>query len=571
MRNNVTIGMTGDQFVNSLNSDLNHYETVIDGDSEIPMTLNPTIIFALDNKFSNWTDFNNSGFVQRLYRESFIYSLIKLMINKNDTFLLESNTRVTDVQKVVSENITVELSAPGYIAKNVTFKLVKSTTANMRNKYLSVLAMGDSWSGQSYQDFGYWFNIDPTAWGKGYHYPALIGKMIEMINLDMTAYSVNDPKIGYNILGTVLPATRKATWRGQTKTFNAGCEGRGGYTAASYLRHCTNIRPTSTSYVTGWFTKGAQAWDSLGLGKKIVWNTTSEANGYDSYTGTAYTTYTGSVSQLELIRSTPHGYYLPDLTQELWNALKYNNMGYVLGSSYSIGENVAVMAAMKDLIEVNPLNPFFDVAVARSTGTYAFSITKYISRYRTLDDSGVRLTLQSPTVGTKVTDVAAYDVNTPTNFVIEVSGNDLNAFGQTSVADNVTKVLADIQQLVAKAKADLPTSYIAILPQRALGTLFDYDNLVGYKLQAGNARIAYYHALIAALLAVYNVEVTDRVSLLSSFFTLPVGGSTSYPTIDLMTGNNVRVNAADADHPDLLGLYSLAYDVLSWVAYTKSL
>lgn len=538
---------------------------------EVPVTLNPTIIFALDNKFSNWTDTNNSGFVQRLYRESFIYSLIKLMINKNDTHLLETNTRVTDVQKVVSENVTVELSASGYISKNVTFKLVKSATANMRNKYLSILAMGDSWTSQSYQDLGYWFNIDPTAWGKDFHYSALIGKMIEMINLDMTAYNANDTKIVYNILGTVLPASRKAVWRGQTKTFNAGCEGRGGYSAASYLRHCCNVRPLATSYVTGWFTKGAQAWDSLGLGKKIVWNSTSEANGYDYYTGTAYTAYTGSAAQLELIRITPHGYYLPDLTQELWNALKNNNMGYTLGSSYSSGENATVMAAMKDLIEVNPLNPFFDATVARSTGTYGFSVAKYISRYRTLDDSGMRLTLQSPTIGTKVTDVNAYDVNTPTNFVIEVSGNDLDAYGQISLADNVTKVKADIQQIVAKAKSDLPTSYIAIMPQRALGILFDYDNMVGYKLQSGNTRIAFYHALIASLLATYSSEITDRVSLLSSFFTLPVGCSTSYPTTDLMTGNNVRVNAADAGHPDLLGLYSLAYDVLSWVAYTKSL
>jgi len=67
----------------------------------------------------------------------------------------------------------------------------------------------------------------------------------------------------------------------------------------------------------------------------------------------------------------------------------------------------------------NAGNPFWDAANSR------FSIAAYLSKYRTLDDNGVRLDPSSPLKGTLVTDVTAFDVCRPTHITLATGTNDM--------------------------------------------------------------------------------------------------------------------------------------------------
>lgn len=106
----------------------------------------------------------------------------------------------------------------------------------------------------------------------------------------------------------------------------------------------------------------------------------------------------------------------------------------------------------------NGVNGFYD---ADKVGSVKFSLAKYLSRYRTMTDTGVRLSQSDPSKGTEVTDVTAYDVCTPTHFTIQLGFNDVASEFRTN-----------LPLLINAIKTEFPNMIILISMIDASGTLF---------------------------------------------------------------------------------------------------
>lgn len=104
-------------------------------------------------------------------------------------------------------------------------------------------------------------------------------------------------------------------------------------------------------------------------------------------------------------------------------------------------------------------NYFYDSA---KTGV-KFSLSKYLSNYKTLADDGVTRLQVGSTAGTLVTDVNAYDVCTPTHVVIQLGFNDAEV-------DFIT----NLQLMINSIKSEYPDMIIIVSTIDAAGTYFPY-------------------------------------------------------------------------------------------------
>jgi hypothetical protein len=104
------------------------------------------------------------------------------------------------------------------------------------------------------------------------------------------------------------------------------------------------------------------------------------------------------------------------------------------------------------------VNNFYD---ATKPGAVKFSLAKYLSRFRTMDDNGNRLSMSDPTRGTDVTNVNDWDVCTPTHITIQLSFNDVVAEFKTNIV-----------LLIATIKSEFPNMIILLSIIDASGTLF---------------------------------------------------------------------------------------------------
>ena len=97
------------------------------------------------------------------------------------------------------------------------------------------------------------------------------------------------------------------------------------------------------------------------------------------------------------MRTTCHGYYDADPSEELWNwivnvkglkTFNYNDEQVTFSDSYTAEDDEKQKKAVKYLCE-NPENPFFDInTVISSNGSYAFNIETYLNRYKTINSEG---------------------------------------------------------------------------------------------------------------------------------------------------------------------------------------
>ena len=118
-------------------------------------------------------------------------------------------------------------------------------------------------------------------------------------------------------------------------------------------------------------------------------------------------------------------------------------------------------------------NPFYD---ASESGEIKFSISKYIERYRTLDDNGKRLSLGNGT-GTEINADLLNKLNvcTPTHIIINIGHND---FYQRSADE----YYSDLKKFVAKIRSELPNAYIGIMATMPLVGSYHrdlYHNIIG--------------------------------------------------------------------------------------------
>lgn len=112
----------------------------------------------------------------------------------------------------------------------------------------------------------------------------------------------------------------------------------------------------------------------------------------------------------------------------------------------------------------NDGNPFYDSSLAT---TNKLSIEKWLERYRTMDDSGNRLSIDSPNIGTEIdaTALARYNVCTPDVVVINLGHNDFYQYDVSAYFDYYDGVIAQIRSELQDAYivvcVTMPTVYCA--------------------------------------------------------------------------------------------------------------
>lgn len=243
----------------------------------------------------------------------------------------------------------------------------------------------------------------------------------------------------------------------------------------------------------------------------------------------------------------------------------------LLGLGNGTGTDYTGTAAQKDLIaQTSEIytgteadykgNPFFD---QNKTGNNRFSISKWLERYRTLDDNGNRLALGNGT-GTKVTssNINTLNVCTPTHFLWQTG---LNDWSQVSVA----QYIADMDIMVSEVKAQLPNVKIAI-------TLFADDPGTYFKElypDISDSDMRYLHdrtrPYITALFEHF-ANSTD-VELLPFYFVMPPAVSLSYRWVKNDEGRQVKVPFGPASndyHSNGYAHTAWGHQLYAWIKST---
>lgn len=255
-------------------------------------------------------------------------------------------------------------------------------------------------------------------------------------------------------------------------------------------------------------------------------------------------------------------------SQETWDAL---GLGNGTGKDFiNTQENRTLISRT---CEVNtaqyPGNPFFDNS---KLGTNKFSISKWLERYRTIDDvTGVKMELGNPNLGTYITTQDRLDkinVAIPTHVIIQLGTNDLS-FIQTD------EHLKNLRELITELKSQIPGVFIAISPNpKRAGTLLEeyYPNLKNIETSSNT---------VTSLLDVFNshkeefleTEEANRLYLLSTVSITPTAYSfnlkpynDAIDTPDFKT--NIYTSFYDNVHLSYQAHICWSYQMYSWIKYT---
>ena len=215
-------------------------------------------------------------------------------------------------------------------------------------------------------------------------------------------------------------------------------------------------------------------------------------------------------------------------------------------------------------------NSFYDVD---KVGTNKFSLSKYLSRHKTLDDNGTtRLTLGT-TSGTLVTNVNDYDVCTPNIVIIQLGFND-------SEVDYVSNLTAMINRI----KEEYPSMIIGLSQIDVSGTYFP-DSFPEWDSAQSDINIltqVYLKRLHEKMTRVFNAvkaleNETNRIFIIPSGFIQPTADSMGYRLVNeasyLSELNNklikkqIFASSAIGYHPNNYAHACWGYEVYSWVKW----
>lgn len=249
-------------------------------------------------------------------------------------------------------------------------------------------------------------------------------------------------------------------------------------------------------------------------------------------------------------------------SQETWDYLK---LGNGTGTDYTDSQaQKDLIASTNETFVGKPVNPFFD---NNKIGANKFSIIKYLSRYRTMSDDGVRLPIEQ--CGEYVDEQTRLDcdIATPTHVILQMGANDL---GRCSLG----KFLDNVKEFVATVREELPNAFIgvSIAPDYS-GTLFpskypEFDDckldLHGHKLHYQNAKQLINWSS--------NVEKDlEKVYLIPSYFVQASAYSTpslEYINLDGTVRRLIKTGAGPDIHPNYIASDAWAYQMYALIKYT---
>jgi len=518
----------------------------------------PTVIFAIDN--NSVSTFNGRReYIQRLYRESLLYNKIPVNLNTKDSITLQS--LAVNVNTVENNSKPIELTGNGYLTKSISLNLRKTKASIGRGKVINLLGLGDSITDNVFQD------IDGTGI---YSYLALLKKLAIMDNADFA----DSNNLVVNTIGTKTGQNVNFTYKGTAYNSNEFDEGRGAWTLANYLRHCAHTVISASDVWLNPTFRNENAWDSLGLGTHDNLGTTR-----------TYVAYSGSTVDQNRIRNTPHGLYAPDCTQNLWTVLKrlfpsgftYNSTLYTFATTYlSSTEDAKSLAGMNYLFS-NPQNPFFDQATAISTSSYAFSMTKYLARYRTCDNAGNQLIGIAGssvtgvdggtyTIGSLATNTSAFKVFPP-NFMTLCLGENEKYF----YPSDYNATFTDLQLLISAIHIFSSTIKIGVFKTRTMGSFYQYDGFNSIPITGDIGDFNYKYDDLMKL--AYEDYKVSNVCYIPVYYIMN-GLEPSNQRNDIDLGNidkTILSSYSDSVHPGIYSYYGISYQILSWLYYSLTL
>ena len=509
---------------------VNNYEITNKASASI-LVETPPLIYELTHSSKTF------NVLQRVYVEGLLKHIPSGINN-----LKQLNLKINDAQSdfvmrdwyasegTYSRNLYI--TADGYQKYRMSIDIKATSPTKLQNNKPRILQIGDSLT-----DNGF---------------PALTEFIFKCYNKDLG-------NISTLMVGTVIDNI-EFTLGNYHYTCKGANEGKSARSLSDYLRKICIVR--RSGQMASYQITGKTAWDSLGLGTKT-------RNGIPER---EYTAFENTEEDGELMRTTCHGYYDADPSQELWYWLThfqnlttfvYDDITYTFGSSYSTDDDAAQIAAIKYLCVNNLIdNVFYDYqTVQDSNGQYAFNFQKYLDKFRTLENDGVTRLVVGSTAGSKVTSetINVYDVCEPTHVVVVMNTNDGNLVSNGEVVAKDLILIADlISNYNSNIKIALGTTRLyGVMNDNAYNSFgfmntFQFDNrhLQTYlKLKELIANTTYAH------IPLYTIQTPNGVAKGKAFDTLDYQERNMYVGDTLHSGDNL--------------LYlDRAYQVVAWVAST---
>ncbi len=261
-----------------------------------------------------------------------------------------------------------------------------------------------------------------------------------------------------------------------------------------------------------------------------------------------------------------------DLSQSTWDFL---GLGDGSGTDYVGSENQkTLMSRTSQSYEEEPpkdpttWNPFFD----NSKTECKFSIRKWISRYRTMDDNGNRLTVGSGT-GTLIdsTNINKMNVCKPTHIIIQLGQNDIDRIG----ASGVQSAFDNIKLIVASIKEEYPDIVVIVAQSDRPGTLFpNYYGYPGYDCRITVGGHYKTRQLVSLLQNEYEgTKENDAIYYCPNFYTMHSADAMDFYSVQnlrTMSDTDCKIknfsNSPDA-HPSAVARCDWAYTIYSMIRW----
>lgn len=488
-----------------------------------------------------------------VYPEACVSEMVHgLKINMDKKALLQLKTSGLYSDEVKTENHTLTLNAEGYSKKEGIVSLVYSNRNNAKSKNIQLLCIGDSITEQS----PYISDGIRGSWVMN------IGKMAAVDDIVLNGINIG-------LLGTRNIVTQPVSFNGETRQVKCCSEGRSGWPTYCYLNWPTYARMDGPAPAFGFIGKEAMFY-ALGLSTKTPFDSSTPGQSAVSYNS----------SYDEEIIKTPFGRYKVDCTAVLWNQLKSCYSDFPGTGDYNSSTSDPIITAYFASKMDYPTNPFYSKEKAQAyTGSHiwtndnAFSIDKYLLRYRTCDDLGVTLTGsagesvtgsdgQTYTIGTEVSDTSAYKVCKPTHVISALGTNDFDIVTYSQSAE----LQSILHNSINDEHEDIFIGYW--LPRKP--GVIDVNVWQDYGCQKE----------IGALVTQKNVLFENLYPSLGSgiatyipcFYTMSPLGANPLDRLgidfDDITETKKNISGVDGTHPSAFAHRSIGYECLSWIYWT---
>lgn len=568
---------------------------------------------SLENKFSKRKEFStiripylfgmvnpklySREYVVRLFPESFldVKPDVPALVNYRRDVAISRQRKTTSIYQKITKQIL--LSADEYNDKTVSLHFHVLNEKVFENKNIRLSLFGVSFDNIDYK------NDDGTNEEGGTMTAALLEKYLRMSAKD-NSYTVNYVSIG--TLGHANGDTFQ--YSGDTLNSRGKHEARGGHCGICYLRQPMLFSPTNIDYdpnVSGNLATGIIQWLMNGLRYRVPYNQEY------STSGTNYGTFEKTAEKLKALRYTPFGKYHHDYAEELWEFC--NKKGWIrkVSGSYSAwtasDAQKQIIDKCMDYIAENPEYPFYDRDTARKTSysdglaksvlsktQYSINYTKYLERYRTMDDLGVRLSIvdenpagksvegsdgETYTVGTKVTSqtlLEKYDVCKPTHVIWDMAYNDWGYYGSGDTGHSDGTDSIEMSELFISAiRAQLGTNII-------FGLKAKKENGAFYPEVWGDICLGQPYTKVPGHLINYNKLLIKKYSNLSQkvswipIFPVSLPFATNYTqefndfvyTKVLVGSGDTYSSTSDVTHEGLRSAKAMTFQIYGWLAYT---